>query len=466
MTAPVAPAPRHILLAEDDETNRQLLELYLGKRGYAVTSVANGLEALEALDEARARHIAYDIVLLDWMMPVLTGFEALRRLRREEPDIPVIMLTAVAGSQDIVGALELGADDYVTKPYELPVLVARIEARLRRRATPEGPAGTDEAKDAGAMDEGARVGGGAPAPGMIIDDRYELLEQIGAGSFGVVYRARHTTLEADVAVKILRTVTGSGSTELLAPVDSEGQPQGRVRSSEGAEDFRKEGVRACRVQHENAVRVYDFGVLPLGLAYLVMELLRGRTLEDELKEKQRLSVERAVEVLAPVCACLAAAHDAHLVHRDIKPANIFLHDAHHGGARGEVVKVLDFGVAKLLDAGAAATRDAIAGSPAYMAPERLRGRGYDGRSDVYAVGITLFELLTGRVPFRSDNRDPMAVALMQLREAAPPVSTFVPALSTEVDAVVAALLEKEPGRRPTARQALARLQELRGSLAG
>ncbi len=434
-------ARRRILLAEDDDANRQMLRIYLEKKGFDVEGAQNGLELLEILDESKKSGKTFDLILLDWMMPVLSGIEALRRMRREFPDVIVIMLTALGGSEDVVGALELGADDYITKPYDFSVLLARIEARLRRHQEPDAPVPVS--------------GPGEPAPGFVIDERYELIEKIGAGSFGVVFRARHTTLETDVAVKVLKGVSGGG-TELLSPIDSMGRVQGKAPSQEAAEDFRNEGVRACRVQHENAVRVFDFGVMPSGHAYLVMELLRGHNLDDELNDKSRLSVSRAVEVLIPVCRCLAAAHAQSVIHRDIKPANVFLH--HAGGA--DVVKVLDFGVAKLLDGNAAATRDAIAGSPAYMAPERLRGRTYDGRSDVYSVGIMLYELLTGRVPFRSDNPDVMAVALMQLRETAVPPSEVVPSLPTAVDRLVALLLEKDPDKRPTADETIERLQDL------
>jgi DNA-binding response OmpR family regulator len=441
MTAAEARPLKRILVAEDDEANRQMLRTYLEKKRFEVTGVGNGLEVLEALDAAKENGSSFDLILLDWMMPVLSGIDALRRLRPAHPDLPVIMLTAVGGSEDVVGALELGADDYVTKPYDFGVLVARIEARIRRRTTPAAPVQLSGPRE--------------PGPGTIIDERYELLEQIGAGAFGVVYRARHLTLETHVAVKILRSVT-HGGTELLSPIDSQGHAQGVAVSEEAMEDFRREGVRACRIQHPNAVRVYDFGALPSGVPYLVMELLRGRSLEDELRATGRLSLRRAVEVILPVVDCLATAHDESLVHRDVKPANIFL----HASSGGEVVKLLDFGVAKLLDQGAAATRDTIAGSPAYMAPERLRGRRYDGRSDIYAVGITLYELLTGEVPFRSDNPDVMAVALMQLRDTAVPPSQLVPGLPEAVDACLARFLEKDPEKRPGARQVIEQLHDL------
>jgi CheY-like chemotaxis protein len=427
---------KRILLAEDDDANRQMLTLVLEKKGYTVTAVANGLEVLEAVDVEE-----YDVVLLDIMMPVLSGTEALKRLRPIRPDLPVIMLTAMAASEDVVVALGLGADDYVTKPYDFSVLHARIEARLRRVQTP-----TTAVTVTGPIE---------PGPGMVIDERYELIDQIGAGSFGVVYRARHRLLETEVAVKILRTGTGGG-TELISPIDSMGRPQGKVLSADAAEGFRNEGVRACRVQHDNAVRIFDFGALPTGLPYLVMELLRGHSIEFEIQQQRQLSVERTVKVLTAVCACLTAAHDQHIVHRDVKPANVFVH---HGVA-GEVIKVVDFGVSKLVDQDAKATRDSIAGSPAYMAPERLRGRAYDGRSDVYAVGVMLYEMLTGLVPFRSDNPDAMAVALMQLKETAVPPTRLRSDLPALADVVVAELLEKDPTKRPYAKEAIHRLQDL------
>ena len=430
-------ARRRVLLAEDDEANRTMLRTYLEKRGYETIVVGNGLEVLEALDG----NPPFDMLLLDWMMPVLSGIEALARLRNTHPGLPVIRLTALSSSTDVIGALELGADDFVSKPYDFNVLVARMEARMRRREKPDEPVPVNGNSEIGA--------------GLVIDDRYELVELIGAGSFGIVYRAKHLGLETDVAVKILRGVT-NGGTELISPIDSMGHVIGKARNNDAAEDFRKEGVRACRVQHPNAVRVFDYGELPMGLPYLVMELLTGRTVDDELRESKTLSISRAAQILIPVCDALATAHAERVIHRDIKPQNIFLHQAN----AGETVKVLDFGVAKIMDANSKATRDAIAGSPAYMAPERLRGRNYDGRSDVYAVGCTLYELLTGHPPFRSENPDVMAVALMQLRDQPVPPSQVVPGLPEGADKIVLNFLEKDPTNRPDAKGAIERLQDL------
>ena len=302
----------------------------------------------------------------------------------------------------------------------------------------------------------------------MLDGRYELQEVIGSGSFGVVWRARHKGLETDVAVKVLRANGGSG-TEKLEPIDSRGHAAMRASFEERLDELRLEGVRAARVQHENAVRVHDVGNLSDGTAYLVMELLDGPTVEAVLRKERALSIGRAVSIVLRVLDVLAAAHEQRVIHRDIKPANILLHTT-NGGER--VVKVLDFGVAKLLGTGGENPNSAngvgntqqsnriIAGSPAYLAPERLRGLKYDGRADVYAVGIVLYEMLVGRVPFQSLDGDLMAVALMHLKELPQPPTVRNPSLPSGVDRVVLKLLEKDPVKRPTAVAAGELVQEL------
>src|SRR4029453_15509545 len=255
-------------------------------------------------------------------------------------------------------------NDYVTKPIDFPVALARIQAQLRIRRPPA----DDEVLDPRDL-----------RPGLVLDGRYRLEGRVGAGNFGTVYRARHLELDHTVAVKVLQS---SAITD----------PDAMAR-------FRREGVSACRVRHPNAVGVLDFGITSRGVAYLVMELLAGYALEDEMKGGRVLPLARSLRIVAAVCEALAVAHRAGIVHRDIKPGNVFLHQA--GGQ--EVPKVLDFGIAKI--AGAAALQQRvtlegwIVGTPVYMAPERFGPTEITGEADVYSAGIMLFQMLTGRLPF-------------------------------------------------------------------
>jgi serine/threonine protein kinase len=198
-----------------------------------------------------------------------------------------------------------------------------------------------------------------------------------------------------------------------------------------------------------------------------MELLQGPTVEDELRRQGAVPLLRAIEILVPVAEALAAAHAQGVIHRDVKPANVML----HRGAAGEVVKVLDFGVAKLVNVGvegpgghlagaSEVSSRVVAGSPAYIAPERLRGVPYDGRADVYSLGIMLYELLVGRVPLVSEDGDLMKVAVMHLKARAEPPSQRNPGLPVGVDAIVARFLEKDPAQRPTALEAVDLLRDL------
>jgi eukaryotic-like serine/threonine-protein kinase len=406
-----------ILIVDDDAENRTLLTRYLGKKGYQTAAVNNGLEALDFCEK---NHV--DLVLLDMMMPELNGLDTLYRLRARGDAVPVIMATAKTASKDMVEALDVGADDYITKPFDLAVLAARIEARLRiRKRIAEQPMPSFET-------------------GGIIDGRYQLKDIVGRGSFGVVYKARHLALEQDVAIKLLHAPRAA-----MAPFNAAGD---RNNSTEGApvDELRAEGVRACKVQHENAVRVIDVGETH-GVSFLVMEFLEGPTVDNLLQAQGRVPLATVVPITATVLDVLAHAHSKRIVHRDVKPANVLM----HGPQR--IVKVLDFGVARLLDSNSQDTGRLILGSPAYLSPERIRGHAYDGRADVYATGVMLYELLTGQLPFSSDNGDLVAVALKHLKEIAVLPSKINPKLTPAVDAVVMRLLAKDAAMRPQAAQA-------------
>ncbi|MBI4749541.1 MAG: serine/threonine protein kinase [Acidobacteria bacterium] len=271
--------------------------------------------------------------------------------------------------------------------------------------------------------------------GTVLDGKYRLEAPIGLGGFGVVYRAIHLGLGRAVAVKILHANVSNATAEEL-------------------ERFRLEGVSTCRIDHPNAISILDFGITADGFAYLVMELLDGRLLVDELREKLKLSLQRATEIIVPVCDVLAEAHSAGIVHRDIKPDNIYLHQT----KRGEVVKVLDFGIAKLSGSAANVSGRSLTGAgivmgtPEYMAPERVRNKAYDGRSDVYSLGIMMYQMLSGRLPFESQDGDLVAVMWMQANDPPPSLRQYVPEIPVEIESLIFRALSKQAVLRPTAEE--------------
>jgi CheY-like chemotaxis protein len=406
-----------LLVVDDLPANRELMARRLERSGFHVVLAGGGPEALAILSRQ-----PIDMVLLDIMMPGMTGLDVLRQIRatRSAVALPVIMVTAKTDSEDVVEALALGANDYVTKPVDYPVALARIRAHLRTR----------EAAQTTAAPSVEPLSPAQAVAGTVLGGRYRLDSMIGGGSFGTVFKARHLELDREVAVKVLATSAGT-------------DPEALAR-------FRREGASACRVQHPNAVAVLDFGVNRGGVAYLVMELLKGHSLEKELEDHGPLSPVRCAEIVIPVCAALAAAHAAEVLHRDIKPSNIFLHQT----PQGEIVKILDFGIAKI--AGAAAINQnltvdgSLLGTPAYMAPERFRRGPYGAKSDVYSVGTMLYEMLAGRLPFIPPSADPLALVAMQAEEDPPPIRLRRRDVSPALDTLVRSALARNPEARPYA----------------
>ncbi len=280
-------------------------------------------------------------------------------------------------------------------------------------------------------------------PGTVLDDKYRLDEKIGSGGFGAVFKATHLGLNRPIAVKVFKPMPGNDSANAV-------------------ERFRLEGVSVARLNHRNIVSVIDSGISREGIAYLVMELLQGHSLYEEVCARRPVLLSRCLQVLVPVCRALAEAHGNGVVHRDIKPSNIFL----NRGEEGEVVKVVDFGTAKLLDPEdedvfeRLTETGAIIGTPNYLAPERIGGKPYDGRSDVYGVGIVFYQMLCGRVPFQPNQGNAMSILVSHLNTPPPPPSTFNPDIHPEVERVCLRALEKSPERRPTAEEFAAALETL------
>jgi hypothetical protein len=271
-------------------------------------------------------------------------------------------------------------------------------------------------------------------PGTVLDEKYRVEEKIGSGSFGTVYRGEHILLHHPVAIKVFRPTVGHGALESL-------------------DRFRLEGISACRIQHPNAVTVLDFDVSAGSLAYLVMELLQGHSLADELRPETPLAPRRCALISAAVCDVLAQAHAAGIVHRDIKPSNVFL----HRNRDEELVKVIDFGIAKLTDTRESGLHQAttgtgiFVGTPAYMAPERFGSDPYDGRADVYSLGVMMFQMLCGHFPHQtSEGGGYWSAAMMNALGREPGIAADESSVPRELEAIVIRALSKDPGQRPTA----------------
>jgi len=277
--------------------------------------------------------------------------------------------------------------------------------------------------------------------GHTLAKRFRLTGVLGEGAMATVYRGAQDAEPREVAVKVMHAELAIDPTF--------------------ARRFRREARAAALLKHPSTVQIIDYGVDDK-VAYIAMELLRGRDLFDTLTRERRLSEARAAKILIEVCDVLVTAHDMQIVHRDLKPENIMLLPNKDGTER---VKVLDFGIAKLLDkeikeadsssgsnapesgmvSSALTTVGVIVGTPEYMSPEQCRGEGVDKRSDIYSCGILLYQLITGRLPFTGDSI--VDIALQHIRQPAPKPSDFVPFVHAGLETIIMTALEKWPAQR-------------------
>jgi eukaryotic-like serine/threonine-protein kinase len=260
-----------------------------------------------------------------------------------------------------------------------------------------------------------------PMLGRVVAGRYRLEARAGEGGMGVVYRARHVLIDRVVALKLIRPDL-RGETHLRAWM-------------------LREARAANRVDHAHIIDIHDIGETEEGELYLVMEYLVGISLSSELA-KGPTQLSRAVDILEQMCAALARAHDLGVVHRDLKSDNILLSTR---GGRKDFVKILDFGLAHLAMDPRLAPKGAVFGTPEYMSPEQARGEEAGPPSDLYALGVLFYEMLTGQLPFRSNDRD----TLLEMQRSAPPPkpSAIKPDVLPQAEMIVLKLLEKERRKR-------------------
>lgn len=266
--------------------------------------------------------------------------------------------------------------------------------------------------------------------GSTLDGRYRVLRVIGEGGMGIVYEAEHVMIDKPVAVKVLR--------------------DDFTRRPDVVQRFRQEAKSASRIGHPNIIDVSDFGETPSGASYFVMEMLKGEDMADLLAREYVLSPLRAVGIVYQVCKALSVAHRLGIIHRDLKPENLFVMEK---DGHSDFIKIVDFGVAKMTDIELGGsgrkltTTGMIFGTPEYMSPEQARGGDLDHRVDVYATGIILYELVTGRVPFEGDNF--MEILNKHGQDPVPPLQQLNPAtrVSEALQGVIMRALRKDPTER-------------------
>lgn len=252
-------------------------------------------------------------------------------------------------------------------------------------------------------------------PGMIISDRYEVIDSVGSGGMADVYKAKDQRLNRFVAIKILKNEYSSDKTFV--------------------NKFRGEAQSAAGLSHPNIVNVYDVGD-DKGLHYIVMELVEGITLKRFIEKKGKLEVKEAVGIAIQIAQGMEAAHDNHIIHRDIKPQNIII-------SRDGKVKVTDFGIAKASNSNTI-TSNAM-GSVHYLSPEQARGGYSDEKSDIYSLGVTIYEMLSGKVPFAGDNN--VSVAMLHIQGEAMTLGELDSSIPLSIDKIVQKCMQKKPERR-------------------
>ncbi len=258
-----------------------------------------------------------------------------------------------------------------------------------------------------------------PLLGATIDGRYRVVERVGAGGMAVVYSATQLNVDRPVAIKVL----GSGT----------------AQRDDLAVRFQNEARVIARLRHPNVLKLHDVGTLEDGRLYIVTELLHGAPL-DRLVREGALDPIQLVRLMQPVAEALAEAHSAGVIHRDLKPANLYLERL----GEVELLKVLDFGIAKLSGQAGITASGAIFGTPRYMSPEQVVARELDGRSDIYSLGVVLFECLSGRPPFDAS----MTNLFQRVNQPAPRLGTLVTGLPLELEALVDEMLATDRELRP------------------
>ena len=439
-----------ILLVDDEATNLHVLRETLAGPNYQLFVARTGEEALKV-----ARRAQPSLVLLDVVMPGIDGYETCRRLK-EDPDTrdaAVIFLSALNDPKDRVRGFEAGAVDFISKPVEAKEVIARVNTHLkiqrllRRQVEIRSAASPDGLDDDGgtrpAAIEARRSGTSVFRTGEIVAFRFRIVRYLAKGGMGELYAAEDLELRERVALKTILPHIAKDERSILR--------------------FKREVHLARQVTHPNVCRIYDVfrhryaaaGADGPGdeVVFLAMELLHGETLADKLHRDGRFSTAELLPVVRQMAAGLTAAHRVGVVHRDFKSLNVMLVTPARA-EDGMRVVVTDFGLAwrstqdestGLSLSPSMSEEGEISGTPAYMAPEQVEGGPVTPATDVYALGVVLYEMVTGVWPFVGET--PVKTAIKRLREPAPSPRVHVPDVDPLWEATILRCLARQPEDR-------------------
>jgi serine/threonine protein kinase len=351
--------------------------------------------------------------------------------RRESPEIlffAFVMATAMLGMPRLFEYLkERGKvkKEAVAEKPEWKELKARLEnlEGVMCRLDEEINSQLESSLSAGRLITSTGPGGMSQMPTTFmnvatsLEGRYQVLKELGRGGMGIVFQAYDKQLKEQVAIKILSPLL-SNNTEAL-------------------ERLKLEVSAARRVTHANVIRIHDISEIN-GLHFVSMEYFQGQNLKEYIRQSGELSMMQAFQIASQLCEGLDAAHRQSVIHRDLKSQNIIINLNNH-------IKIIDFGLARTAQREGMTATGLIMGTPEYMAPEQVAGKKVDERADIYSLGIILYELFTGRVPFEADSA--IAVGFKQVKEDPPAPSSFNPQISSEVETIILRALQKEPLKR-------------------
>lgn len=426
-----------LLLVDDDPDILEAARQWLEHDKHEVETAQTGIKGTKLLEAGN-----FDLVVLDWDLPDVNGIDILKRYRENGGLTPIIMLTGRSDIDFKCQGLDSGADDYITKPFHMKELLSRIRSILtkaqREKQVSEVPGSNQELL----LSLGLK--------GSQLASRFQILEVLGEGAFGLLLKARNPALDNFVAIKFIRK--------------AELSPENKAR-------FLQEAKAISQLDHSNIARLLDYGNTEKNEPYMVMEFIKGRTLSELLVEKKSLSLADALPLFMQIADGMAHAHKMGILHRDLKPSNLML-KGNREATEVSWLKILDFGCAKIrrLDnesEPAMTLQGQIVGSPLYMSPEQVQAESVDGRSDIYSFACIMYEVLTGQAPFQAE--DSIAVMVKHVSEVPLALAQTCPQVQfpARLEALVARSLAKDPSKRFASMEEIkAELELLSKSAAG